>query len=61
MPRAEVRYCLKVSDESKALLGDLYDDFIEEIELVRGVTNEFDREAFLAGKLTPVFFGTAAG
>ena len=49
------------SAEAKELLGDLYDDFIEEIELVRGATNEFDREAFLAGKLTPVFFGTALG
>jgi peptide chain release factor 3 len=49
------------SDEAKALLGDLYDDFIDEIELVRGATNEFDREAFLKGELTPVFFGTALG
>ncbi|MGB0663528.1 MAG: peptide chain release factor 3 [Pontibacterium sp.] len=47
------------SDEAKALLGDLYDDFIEEIELVRGATHEFDAEEFKAGKLTPVYFGTA--
>jgi len=49
------------SDEAKELLGDLYDDFIDEIELVRGATNEFDRDAFLKGELTPVFFGTALG
>ncbi|GAA5315644.1 MAG: peptide chain release factor 3 [Candidatus Pelagadaptatus aseana] len=47
------------SDEAKELLGVYYDDFCEEIELVRGASHEFDLEAFLAGKLTPVFFGTA--
>ena len=31
----------------------------EEIELVRGVLPEFDRESFLAGHMTPVFFGSA--
>ena len=41
------------------LMGDLYEDFMEEIELVRGATNEFDVEAYLAGQMTPVFFGTA--
>lgn len=30
-----------------------------EVELVRGASNEFDLEAFLAGTLTPVFFGSA--
>jgi len=49
------------SAEAKELLGDLYDDFIDEIELVKGATNEFDRDLFLAGELTPVFFGTALG
>jgi peptide chain release factor 3 len=47
------------SDEAKELLGVYYDDFLEEIELVRGASHEFNLEAFLAGKLTPVFFGTA--
>ena len=47
------------SDEARALLGDEYGDFVDEIELVRGATYEFDVEAFLAGKQTPVFFGTA--
>ena len=49
------------NNEARALLGDEYDDFLEEIELVRGASHEFDRDAFLAGKLSPVFFGTALG
>jgi peptide chain release factor 3 len=47
------------SAEARALLGDDYETFCEEVELVRGASHEFDLEAFLAGKLTPVFFGTA--
>jgi len=49
------------SPEARALLGDDYSDVCDEIELVRGASHEFDREAFLAGQLTPVFFGTALG
>ena len=49
------------SPEARALIGDLYDDFIEELELVQGACHEFDHELFLAGKMTPVFFGTALG
>lgn len=33
--------------------------FRDEIELVKGASHLFDREAYLAGKQTPVFFGTA--
>ncbi|MDO8954310.1 MAG: peptide chain release factor 3 [Gammaproteobacteria bacterium] len=33
----------------------------EEIELVKGASHEFDLQAYLEGKLTPVFFGTALG
>ncbi|WP_028299335.1 peptide chain release factor 3 [Oceanospirillum beijerinckii] len=47
------------SDEARELIGDLYDDFVDEMELARDATYKFDSEAFLAGKLTPVFFGTA--
>ncbi len=47
------------SDEAREYLGDLYEDFCDEIELVRGASHQFDRQAFLDGKLTPVFFGTA--
>jgi peptide chain release factor 3 len=49
------------SDEARALLAEDYDNFVEEIELVRGASHEFSLEAFLAGQLTPVFFGTALG
>jgi len=41
------------------LFGDLISDFREEIELVRGASHEFNLELFLAGKLTPVYFGSA--
>ena len=47
------------SDEAKELLGIYYEDFVEEVELVRGASHEFNLDAYLAGELTPVFFGTA--
>lgn len=47
------------SDAARELLGEEYEDFVEEIELVRGASHTFDLDAFLAGKLSPVFFGTA--
>jgi peptide chain release factor 3 len=31
----------------------------EEIELVKGASHEFDKDAYLRGELTPVFFGSA--
>ncbi|MCL5042275.1 MAG: peptide chain release factor 3 [Gammaproteobacteria bacterium] len=49
------------SDAARAHLDDLYDDFVEQLELVQGACHEFDQEAFLKGELTPVFFGTALG
>jgi len=49
------------SDPARALLGSDYDDFVEQIELVRGASHAFDLDAFLAGRLSPVFFGTALG
>ena len=49
------------SAEAEAELGDLIEDLRDEIELVRGASHEFDLELFLAGQLTPVFFGTALG
>lgn len=39
------------------LAGQLRD----ELELVQGASHEFDRDLFLQGKLSPVFFGTALG
>lgn len=47
------------SPEARELLGAQAAEFDEEIELVRGATREFDLEVYLAGKLTPVFFGSA--
>jgi peptide chain release factor 3 len=47
------------SDDAKELLGVYYDDFVEEVELVRGASHEFNLDDYLAGTLTPVFFGTA--
>ena len=49
------------SAEAKALLGAYADDFADEIDLVRGASNEFDLDEYLAGRMTPVFFGTALG
>jgi len=47
------------SDAAKELLDVYYSDYVEEIELVRGASHQFDLEQYLAGQLTPVFFGTA--
>ncbi len=41
------------------IIGDMADEFRDEIELVRGASHEFDHEAYLRGELTPVFFGSA--
>ena len=49
------------SPEADALLGTYADDFRDEIELVRGASHKFDRDAYLKGELTPVYFGTALG
>ena len=49
------------SAEARAHIGDFYDDFVEDLELVQGACHEFDHEQFLKGKMTPVFFGTALG
>lgn len=46
--------------EARAELGEeLVDELIEEVELVRGGSYEFNIEEYLAGEMTPVFFGTA--
>jgi len=49
------------SDEARRLLGDEYQDTVDAIELVRGASHAFDLSAYLAGQLTPVYFGTALG
>src|SRR5690606_28025557 len=49
------------SAEARALLGTYADEFQAEIELVRGASHEFNLEDYLAGRQTPVYFGTALG
>ena len=41
------------------VLGNVAEELRDEIELVKGASHEFDQQAFLDGKLTPVFFGSA--
>ena len=40
-------------------LGDMAKELREEIELVVGASHSFDLDEFLAGNLTPVYFGSA--
>src|SRR5690606_5633629 len=49
------------SDEATRLLGSYAGEIREEIEFVRGATHQFDINEYLAGRMTPVFFGTALG
>ncbi len=41
------------------ILGDMADELREELELVQGACYPFDKNAYLAGELTPVYFGSA--
>ncbi|MFA5242451.1 MAG: peptide chain release factor 3 [Sulfuricella sp.] len=41
------------------LIGDQAEELRIDIELVRGASHTFDREAYLSGKQSPVFFGSA--
>ncbi|MDO5102145.1 MAG: peptide chain release factor 3 [Lautropia sp.] len=45
--------------EARQRYGAEYEQAQGEIELVSGASEPFDRERFLAGKQTPVFFGSA--
>ncbi len=49
------------SAEATEFMGTYADDYREQIDFVRGATNEFDLDEYLAGRMTPVFFGTALG
>src|SRR5690606_7147779 len=61
----EIRVVKKIqgldSAEATAHLGAYADDYRGEIDLVRGASHEFDLQAYLEGRQTPVFFGTALG
>ncbi len=53
---------IPLSDETNAVsyIGDeLYEKLTGEIELLDGASAEYDLDAIRAGKLTPVFFGSA--
>lgn len=41
------------------LFGTMAGELREEVDLVRGASHEFDLDEFLAGRLTPVYFGSA--
>ena len=41
------------------ILGDQFKELRDAVELVKGASHVFDKEAFLRGELTPVFFGSA--
>lgn len=46
--------------ELERILGeDAANELRMNVELVKGASHEFDKDAFLQGKLTPVFFGSA--
>ncbi len=42
-----------------AIGEDVAQELRDEIELVKGASHSFDHDAYLAGQLTPVFFGSA--
>ncbi|MDF1759855.1 MAG: peptide chain release factor 3 [Coxiellaceae bacterium] len=45
--------------ELDAAIGDAAQELRDTMELVKGASHEFDQELFLAGELTPVYFGSA--
>jgi peptide chain release factor 3 len=47
------------SEAASEALGDVADEFREEVELVRGACPSFDSAEYLAARQTPVFFGSA--
>nr|WP_324260149.1 peptide chain release factor 3 [Cellvibrio fontiphilus] len=49
------------SAEATTFMGAYADDYREQIDFVRGATHQFDLDEYLAGRMTPVFFGTALG
>ncbi|HBE93125.1 MAG TPA: peptide chain release factor 3 [Gammaproteobacteria bacterium] len=47
------------SEAATEKLGSIAEELREEIELVQGASHEFSVDEYLAGELTPVFFGSA--
>ena len=63
-PRKDIEETVEISDlaseELDKLIGEKAAGTLrEELELVHGVYPDFDKEAYLAGNLQPVFFGSA--
>lgn len=58
---AEAEVCNGLDDNKldRLLPADLVAKLREDVEMVRGVCPAFDRQAYLAGIQTPVFFGSA--
>lgn len=52
---------LNNTELDKVIGDDFAAQLREELEVVKGASHEFNLDAFLQGKLTPVFFGTALG
>jgi peptide chain release factor 3 len=48
-----------MNPELDHLLGDMAQELRDEMELVKGASHAFSHEDYLAGKLTPVYFGSA--
>ncbi len=58
--RYEFRVIEKLNSQgARDWLGFDYDDFVDEIKLVKGASHQHDLNAYRAGNRTPVFFGTA--
>ncbi len=63
-PKKDIEDTIEISDLSSPELDKLIgeksaDNLREELELVDGVYPKFNKEAYLAGNLQPVFFGSA--
>lgn len=63
-PRKDIEDTIEIDDlsnpELDGLIGEAAADTLrEEVELSTGVYPDFDKEAYLAGELQPVFFGSA--
>ncbi|SKB61027.1 peptide chain release factor 3 [Salegentibacter holothuriorum] len=63
-PKKDIEDTIEISDltsnELDELIGDdAAENLREELELAQGVYPEFDKEAYLEGRLQPVFFGSA--
>ncbi len=57
--RHERRLPLDGDEAVDALGAERLEEVVDELDLLEGAGNPFDRDRFLAGELTPVFFGSA--